>query len=81
METMIDQKIQAVHKHLDAFKLRVLALPTPVTNLSSIWTELASLQDNIDSILATPAEDPKSAPPTFVEHLFLHALLSRDAEK
>ncbi|KAK4724067.1 hypothetical protein R3W88_026846 [Solanum pinnatisectum] len=62
METMMDWKVQAIHKRLDAFKLRVLARPAPTTDLSSIRTELDNLQANIDAILAPHADEPESTP-------------------
>ncbi|KAG5610279.1 hypothetical protein H5410_021560 [Solanum commersonii] len=58
MEGMMDRKIQAVNKHLDAFELRVLERPTPTINLSSFQTKLASLRANVDAILTTPTVEP-----------------------
>ncbi|KAG5585447.1 hypothetical protein H5410_045881 [Solanum commersonii] len=58
MEGMIDQKVQAVNKHLDAFELRVLERSTPAIDLSSLQAELASLQTDVDAILAAPTIEP-----------------------
>uniref|UniRef100_M1DHZ2 Integrase core domain containing protein n=1 Tax=Solanum tuberosum TaxID=4113 RepID=M1DHZ2_SOLTU len=55
MEAKTNQKVQAVHKRLDAFELRVLERPAPTTDMSFFGTKLASLQDDVDDILATPA--------------------------
>uniref|UniRef100_M1DKX4 Integrase core domain containing protein n=1 Tax=Solanum tuberosum TaxID=4113 RepID=M1DKX4_SOLTU len=49
IETMMDQKVQAVHKRLDAFELRVLERPAPATNLSSFRTELDNLLADLES--------------------------------
>uniref|UniRef100_M1DM43 Integrase core domain containing protein n=1 Tax=Solanum tuberosum TaxID=4113 RepID=M1DM43_SOLTU len=58
MEAKTDQQVQAVHKRLDAFELRVLERPAPTTDMSFFRTELASLRADVDTILATPAVEP-----------------------
>ncbi|KAG5576289.1 hypothetical protein H5410_056423 [Solanum commersonii] len=58
MEGMMDQKIQAVNKQLDAFELRVLERPTPTMDLSSFQSELANIRADVDAILATPTVEP-----------------------
>ncbi|KAG5580774.1 hypothetical protein H5410_051401 [Solanum commersonii] len=58
IEEKTNQKVQAVHKRLDAFELRVLERPAPTTDMSSFWTELASLRADVDTILATPVVEP-----------------------
>uniref|UniRef100_M1DXG2 Integrase core domain containing protein n=1 Tax=Solanum tuberosum TaxID=4113 RepID=M1DXG2_SOLTU len=62
MEVKTDQKIQAVHKRLDAFELRVLERPAPTTHMLSFRIELASLRADVDAILATPVVEPQAAP-------------------
>uniref|UniRef100_M1DGE0 Integrase core domain containing protein n=1 Tax=Solanum tuberosum TaxID=4113 RepID=M1DGE0_SOLTU len=60
MEAKMDHKVQAVHKRLDAFELRVLERPAYTTDMSSFRIELASLRAVVDAILATPAVAPQS---------------------
>uniref|UniRef100_M1DRS9 Integrase core domain containing protein n=1 Tax=Solanum tuberosum TaxID=4113 RepID=M1DRS9_SOLTU len=78
MEDKMDQKVQAVHKRLDAFELRVLEKPSPSTDMSSLWTELASLRANVDFILATPVVEPQAAPSALGDDTVLGALFSGD---
>jgi len=78
METMIDQKFHANHKCLDALELRALARPSPVTDLSSIRTELDSLRDDLDTILTPPTNEPEYAPTALVDDIVLEALFSED---
>ncbi|KAK4713471.1 hypothetical protein R3W88_019378 [Solanum pinnatisectum] len=74
MEHMMDQKVQAIHKHLDAFELRVLKRPTPTTYVSSFQTELASLWADLNTLLAAPETEPESAPTTPIDNTTLDAL-------
>ncbi|KAK4723873.1 hypothetical protein R3W88_026652 [Solanum pinnatisectum] len=74
MEHIMDQKVQAVHKRLDAFKLRVLERPAPTTNVSSFKTELASLQADLDTFLAPPKTEHDSAPIAPIDNTVLDAL-------
>jgi len=78
MEAKTDQKVQAVHKWLDAFELRVLERPAPTTDISSFRTDLASLQADVDAILATPVVEPQAAPSAFGDNTVLGALFSGD---
>uniref|UniRef100_M1DSH9 Integrase core domain containing protein n=1 Tax=Solanum tuberosum TaxID=4113 RepID=M1DSH9_SOLTU len=78
MEAKIDQKVQAVHKRLDAFELRVLERPAPTTDMSYFQTELASLQADVDAILDTPAVEPQAAPFTLGDDTVLGALFNGD---
>uniref|UniRef100_M1DQX5 Integrase core domain containing protein n=1 Tax=Solanum tuberosum TaxID=4113 RepID=M1DQX5_SOLTU len=80
MATVVDQKVQAVHKRLDAFELRVLTRSVPVTDFSSFRTELDSLWADIDSILATPIDEPESAPTTLADDTVLDALFREDTD-
>uniref|UniRef100_M1BIC4 Integrase core domain containing protein n=1 Tax=Solanum tuberosum TaxID=4113 RepID=M1BIC4_SOLTU len=58
MEGMMDRKVQAVNKRLDAFELRVLELSAPAIDLSSLQAELASLRTDVNSILVAPTVEP-----------------------
>uniref|UniRef100_M1DZ41 Integrase core domain containing protein n=1 Tax=Solanum tuberosum TaxID=4113 RepID=M1DZ41_SOLTU len=78
MEIMMDQKVQAVHKRLDAFKLRVLARLAPVTNFSSIRTKLDSLWADIDCIPVAPTNEPESRPTALADDIVLDALFRED---
>uniref|UniRef100_M1DI20 Integrase core domain containing protein n=1 Tax=Solanum tuberosum TaxID=4113 RepID=M1DI20_SOLTU len=57
MEGMMDWKVQAVNKHLDAFELRVLERLAPAIDLSALQADLASLRTDVDTILAAPSVD------------------------
>ena len=78
MEAKTDQKVQAVHKRLDAFELRVLERPALTTDMSSFRTELASLRADVDAILATPAVEPQATPFALGDDTVLGALFSGD---
>uniref|UniRef100_M1DJD9 Integrase core domain containing protein n=1 Tax=Solanum tuberosum TaxID=4113 RepID=M1DJD9_SOLTU len=78
METMMDQKVQVIHKCLDAFELRVLERPAPATDLSSFRTELDSLRADIDAIIATPTDEPESAPTALADDTVLDVIFSDD---
>uniref|UniRef100_M1DPJ8 Integrase core domain containing protein n=1 Tax=Solanum tuberosum TaxID=4113 RepID=M1DPJ8_SOLTU len=81
MEGMMDRKIQAVNKRLDAFELRFLERPAPTINLSSFQSELASLRADVDAILATPTVEPQAAPTMLADDTVLDALFSGTAEE
>uniref|UniRef100_M1DIL4 Integrase core domain containing protein n=1 Tax=Solanum tuberosum TaxID=4113 RepID=M1DIL4_SOLTU len=81
MEGMMDRKIQAVKKHLDAFELRVLERPAPTIDLSSFQSELASLWADVDAILATRTVEPQAAPTALADDTVLDALFSGTAEE
>uniref|UniRef100_M1DWW6 Integrase core domain containing protein n=1 Tax=Solanum tuberosum TaxID=4113 RepID=M1DWW6_SOLTU len=81
MEGMMDRKIQAVNKHLEAFELRVLERPDWTIDLSSFQSELASLRADVDPILATPTVEPQVAPTMLVDDTVLDALFSGTAEE
>uniref|UniRef100_M1DNY3 Integrase core domain containing protein n=1 Tax=Solanum tuberosum TaxID=4113 RepID=M1DNY3_SOLTU len=78
MEAKTDHKVQAVHKRLDAFELKVLERPTRTTDMSSFRTELASLRADVDTILATPALELQVAPSALGDDTVLGALFSGD---
>uniref|UniRef100_M1DFF5 Integrase core domain containing protein n=1 Tax=Solanum tuberosum TaxID=4113 RepID=M1DFF5_SOLTU len=78
MESMMDQKVQAIHKRLDVFKLRVLEQPAPVTDMSSFLTELDSLRADLDAIIVPPTDEPESVHNVLVDDTVLGALFSDD---
>ena len=55
MEGMMDRKVLAVNKWLDAFELRVLERSAPATDLSALQAAIASLRTDVDAILAAPS--------------------------
>ena len=69
-------KTMEVHQHLDAFKLRVQAQPSPSVDLLTLQAVVESLQADLDTILETrgPDSDAPSAKPT--ENSALAALFS-----
>uniref|UniRef100_M1DVL8 Integrase core domain containing protein n=1 Tax=Solanum tuberosum TaxID=4113 RepID=M1DVL8_SOLTU len=81
MEGMMDRKIQAVNKRLDAFELRVLERPTPTIDLSSFQSKLASLRANVNAILATPTVEPQATPIVLADDTVLNALFSGTTEE
>uniref|UniRef100_M1DS74 Integrase core domain containing protein n=1 Tax=Solanum tuberosum TaxID=4113 RepID=M1DS74_SOLTU len=81
MEAKMDQKVQAVHKWLDAFELRVLERPAPTTDMSSFQGELDSQWADVDAILATVAVEPQVAPTALIDDTVLDALFSGTAEE
>ncbi|KAG5611903.1 hypothetical protein H5410_023184 [Solanum commersonii] len=66
MECMMDRKVQAINKHLNAFELRAA---------------LASLQADVDAILATPIVEPQASPTALADDTMLDALFSGTAEE
>uniref|UniRef100_M1DLL2 Integrase core domain containing protein n=1 Tax=Solanum tuberosum TaxID=4113 RepID=M1DLL2_SOLTU len=81
MDGMMDRKVQAVNKRLDAFELRVLERSAPVIDLSALQAELASLRTDVDAILAAPSVEPQVAPTALADDTVLDALFSRTAEE
>uniref|UniRef100_M1DHT2 Integrase core domain containing protein n=1 Tax=Solanum tuberosum TaxID=4113 RepID=M1DHT2_SOLTU len=81
MEGMMDRKIQAINKCLDAFELRVLERPAPTIDLSSFQSELASLRADVDAILATPIVKPHAAPTALADDTMLDALFNGTAKE
>uniref|UniRef100_M1DB33 Integrase core domain containing protein n=1 Tax=Solanum tuberosum TaxID=4113 RepID=M1DB33_SOLTU len=81
MEGMMDRKVQAVNKRLDAFELRVLERSAPAINLSSLQAELASLQTDVDAILVAPKVEPQAAPTALADDTVLYALFNGTAEE
>uniref|UniRef100_M1D8P7 Integrase core domain containing protein n=1 Tax=Solanum tuberosum TaxID=4113 RepID=M1D8P7_SOLTU len=81
MEGMMDRKVQAVNKLLDAFELRVLEQSAPAIYLSALQAELASIRTDVDAILATPTVEPQAAPTALADDTVLDALFSGTAEE
>ncbi|KAK4713527.1 hypothetical protein R3W88_019434 [Solanum pinnatisectum] len=61
MEQMMDQKIQVIHKRLDAFELRVLHRPAPTIDVTTFQRELSSLYADIIALLAPTESKPEYA--------------------
>uniref|UniRef100_M1DF93 Integrase core domain containing protein n=1 Tax=Solanum tuberosum TaxID=4113 RepID=M1DF93_SOLTU len=76
METMMDRKVQAVNKRLDAFELRVVERSAPATDLSALQADLASLRTDVDAILAAPSVETQAAPTALADDTVLDALFS-----
>ncbi|KAG5599533.1 hypothetical protein H5410_030903 [Solanum commersonii] len=81
MEGMIDWKVQAVNKRLDAFELRVLERSAPAIDLSALQADLASLRTDVDAILAAPSVEPQVAPVALADDTVLNVLFSGTAEE
>lgn len=74
MERMMDVKILAVHKRLNAFELRVLERPVPTVDINTFQTELARLCYDVDALLAPTEAVPKTAPVEEVDEVVLSSL-------
>ena len=74
MEAMMDRKVHAVNKRLDAFELRVLERSAPATDLSTLQADLASLRTDVDAILAAPSVETQAAPTALADDTVLDAL-------
>uniref|UniRef100_M1DAS0 Integrase core domain containing protein n=1 Tax=Solanum tuberosum TaxID=4113 RepID=M1DAS0_SOLTU len=78
MEHMMNLKVQAVNKRLDAFDLRVLERLAPITDIFSFRTELDHFWADLDAILAPSMDAPESVPIAPVDDTVLHARSSED---
>uniref|UniRef100_M1DQZ6 Integrase core domain containing protein n=1 Tax=Solanum tuberosum TaxID=4113 RepID=M1DQZ6_SOLTU len=76
MEGMMDRKIQAVNKRLDAFELRVLERSAPATDISALQADLSSLRTDVDAILAAPSVETQASPTALADDTVLEALFS-----
>uniref|UniRef100_M1DJ30 Integrase core domain containing protein n=1 Tax=Solanum tuberosum TaxID=4113 RepID=M1DJ30_SOLTU len=74
IERMIDPKIQAVNKRLDAFELRVLERPGPTIDAIAFHTELASLPIDVSSLLAPIETVSEDAPEVEVDEVVMTVL-------
>uniref|UniRef100_M1DFE2 Integrase core domain containing protein n=1 Tax=Solanum tuberosum TaxID=4113 RepID=M1DFE2_SOLTU len=81
MEGMMDRKVQAVNKRLDAFELRVLGRSAPTIDLFALQAELASLRTDVNAILSTPIVEPQAAPIALADDTVLDALFSGTTEE
>lgn len=75
MWQMMDWKIQAVHKHLDAFELRVLESLAPAIDVSTFQMELASLCADVVALLAPSEPAPEETPVAEEDDVVMTALL------
>uniref|UniRef100_M1DN02 Integrase core domain containing protein n=1 Tax=Solanum tuberosum TaxID=4113 RepID=M1DN02_SOLTU len=78
MATMMDQKVQAVHAHLDAFEVKVLEMSAPTTYVTALRTDIASLRTDVDAIFTTLVVEPQAAPSALGDDTVLGALFSGD---
>ena len=69
-------KIQEVHQHLHVFELRVLARPTPTTDLTTPQEAVASLRADMDIILEMKGLEPETAPVETTKDTMLAALFT-----
>ncbi|KAG5594815.1 hypothetical protein H5410_036047 [Solanum commersonii] len=74
MEGMMDRKVQAVNKCLDAFELRVLERSTPAIDLSALQADVASLRIDVEAIFVAPSVEPQVAPTALADDTVLDAL-------
>uniref|UniRef100_M1E0S7 Integrase core domain containing protein n=1 Tax=Solanum tuberosum TaxID=4113 RepID=M1E0S7_SOLTU len=81
MEGMMDRKVLAVNKRLDAFELRVLERSAPATDLSALQADIASLRTDVDAILAAPSVEAPAARTVLADDTVLDALFSGIAEE
>uniref|UniRef100_M1DF00 Integrase core domain containing protein n=1 Tax=Solanum tuberosum TaxID=4113 RepID=M1DF00_SOLTU len=81
MEGMMDRKVQAVNKRLDAFELRVLERSALATDLSALQADLASLRTDVDAILAAPSVETQAAPTALADDAVLDTLFSGTTEE
>uniref|UniRef100_M1DHI9 Integrase core domain containing protein n=1 Tax=Solanum tuberosum TaxID=4113 RepID=M1DHI9_SOLTU len=81
MEGMMDRKVQAVNKRLDAFELRILERSAPAIDLSALQADLASLRTDVDAILTAPSVKSQVAPTALADDTVLDALFSGTAEE
>uniref|UniRef100_M1DUI3 Integrase core domain containing protein n=1 Tax=Solanum tuberosum TaxID=4113 RepID=M1DUI3_SOLTU len=81
MEGMMDRKVKAVNKRLDAFELRVLERSAPGIDLSALEADLASLRTDIDALLVAPSVETQAAPSALADDTMLEALFSGTADE
>uniref|UniRef100_M1DD43 Integrase core domain containing protein n=1 Tax=Solanum tuberosum TaxID=4113 RepID=M1DD43_SOLTU len=74
MERMMDAKIQAVHKRLDTFELRVLERPGPIVENTTSQTKLARLYFDGYALLAHTEAVPETIDVVKVDDLVLSTL-------
>ena len=61
-----ERKIMEVHQRMDAFKLRVLARPAPLVDVSTLQAAVENLKADLDTFLKARVPESKapSAEPT-----------------
>ncbi|KAH0750729.1 hypothetical protein KY290_029961 [Solanum tuberosum] len=78
MEQMMDQKIQAVHKRLDAFELRILERPALIIDVTTAQMELVILRADVDCFLSPSNIAPEVAPAAEEDELVMTDLFGDD---
>uniref|UniRef100_M1DEQ1 Integrase core domain containing protein n=1 Tax=Solanum tuberosum TaxID=4113 RepID=M1DEQ1_SOLTU len=68
---MMDQKVQAVNKRMDAFELRVLKRPGPTIDVTTFQDDLASLRADVAALLAPDTKVPESAPAVLEDEMVM----------
>ena len=65
MVQQTERKIAEVHQRLDAFELRVLSLPSPLVDVTTLQAAVDSFRADIDMILESrvPESEAPSAEP------------------
>uniref|UniRef100_M1DUS9 Integrase core domain containing protein n=1 Tax=Solanum tuberosum TaxID=4113 RepID=M1DUS9_SOLTU len=74
MERIMDVKIQAVCKRLDAFELRVLESPCPTIEVTTFQIELTRLRSYVDALLAFVETVPEPTPEDEVDEVVMTTL-------
>ncbi|KAK4733702.1 hypothetical protein R3W88_007963 [Solanum pinnatisectum] len=74
VEHMMDQKVQAIHKHLDTFELRVLERPALTVDVTTLNKEIKSLRADITGLLSLSETEPESTPTIPIDNTVLNAL-------
>uniref|UniRef100_M1DFB2 Integrase core domain containing protein n=1 Tax=Solanum tuberosum TaxID=4113 RepID=M1DFB2_SOLTU len=75
MEHMMDQKIEAVHKRLDAFEMRVLeGPPVPTIDVTTFQQELATLCADVAALLGPLETEPESSATAVEDNVLLTTL-------
>uniref|UniRef100_M1DK04 Integrase core domain containing protein n=1 Tax=Solanum tuberosum TaxID=4113 RepID=M1DK04_SOLTU len=76
MEKMMERKIQAVHKRLNAFEFIVLERSTPTIDVTTFQIELATLCADVDPLLAPDKFVPEPAPEVEEDEVVISTLFS-----
>uniref|UniRef100_M1DXK1 Integrase core domain containing protein n=1 Tax=Solanum tuberosum TaxID=4113 RepID=M1DXK1_SOLTU len=74
MEQMMDQRVKAVHKRLNAFEFAVLERPTETIDVTTFQRELAGLRADVATLLAPTKTERKSAPAVPEDEVVMTAL-------
>ncbi|KAK4731498.1 hypothetical protein R3W88_024486 [Solanum pinnatisectum] len=71
----MDQKVQAVNKHLDAFEWIVLERPSPTDDVTTLRKVVESLRVDLTALLVPSKTKPESAPMSSTDNTVEDALL------